>query len=221
MWELDHKKGWSLRNWCFQIVVLKKSLDSPLDSMEIKSANPKGNQAWIFIVRTDAEAEAPIPRPPDAKSWLIGKDCYAGKDWGQEKGVTEDEWLDSITDSMDMTLSKLQEIIKDREAWHATVHGVSKSWKQLSNWTTTRYGWISFILLCISNCYSTMCWKDFSLSLKNILLDMRLQNAIFSTSTLDILIFHSSGLHVPKEKFISERRKWQPTPVLLLGKSHG
>ena len=168
MWELDHKKGWSLRNRCFQIVVLKKSLDSPLDSTEIKPANPKGNQAWIFIVRTDAEAEAPIPRPPDAKSWLIGKDCDAGKDWGQEKGVTEDEWLDSITDSMDMTLSKLQEIVKDREAWHATVHGVSKSWKQLSNWTTTRYGSISFIFLCISNCYSTMCWKDFSLSLKNI-----------------------------------------------------
>ena len=88
MWELDHEEGWASKNWCFWIVVLEKTLESPLDSKEI---NPKENQHWIFIGRTDAEAEAPILWPPDAKSWLIGKDTDAGKDCGQEVGATEDE----------------------------------------------------------------------------------------------------------------------------------
>ena len=94
MWELDHKEGWAPKNWCFQTVVLEKTLKSPLDSKKIKTVNPKGNQPWIFIGKTDAEAEAPILWPLDAKSQLIGKDPDAGKDWGQEeKGVTEDEMV--------------------------------------------------------------------------------------------------------------------------------
>ena len=93
MWELDHKKGWIPKNWCFWIVVLGNTLESPLDS-KIKSVNPKGNQPWIFIGMTDAEAEAPILWPRDVKSWLIGKDPDAGKDWGQEeKKVAEDEMV--------------------------------------------------------------------------------------------------------------------------------
>ena len=91
MWELDHKEGWVPKNWSFWTVVLEKTLESPLDSKEIKQVNPKGNQLWIFIGRTDAEAEAPILWPTDAKSWLIRKDPDAGKDWRQEKGTTEDE----------------------------------------------------------------------------------------------------------------------------------
>ena len=92
MWELDHKESWALKNWCFWIVILKKILQSPLDFKEIKPVNPKGNQSWIFVGMTDAEDEAPILWPPDAKSWLIGKDSDAGRDWGQEeKGTTEDE----------------------------------------------------------------------------------------------------------------------------------
>ena len=92
MWELNHKEGWAPKNWCFQTVVLEKTLESPLDSKEIKPVNPKGNQLWIFIGRTDAEA--PILWPPDAKSWLIEKDPDAGKDWGQEeKWVAEDEMV--------------------------------------------------------------------------------------------------------------------------------
>ena len=91
MWELDHKEDWALKNWCFGTVVLEKTLESPLDCKEIKPVNPKGNQPQIFIGRTDAEAEAPILRPPDAKSWLIGKDPDAEKNWGhEEKGATED-----------------------------------------------------------------------------------------------------------------------------------
>ena len=92
MWELDHKEGLEQKNWCFQTVVLEKTLESPLDSKEIKSVNPKGNRPWIFIGRTDAEA--PILWPPDAKSWFIGKDPDTGKDWGQEKkGLTEDKMV--------------------------------------------------------------------------------------------------------------------------------
>ena len=92
MWELDYKESWAQTNWCFWTVVLEKTLESPLDCKEIKPVNPKGNQSWIFIRRTDAEAETPILWPPDVKSWLIGKDSDAGRDWGQEeKGMTEDE----------------------------------------------------------------------------------------------------------------------------------
>ena len=101
IWELDHKESWAPKNWCFWNVVLEKTLDSPLDCKEIQPVNPKGNQSWIFIGRTDAEAETPIFWPPDSKSWLIGKDPDLGKEWSQEeKGMTEDEmvgqhhWLD-------------------------------------------------------------------------------------------------------------------------------
>ena len=94
IWELDHKEGWVPKNWCFQIVVLEKTLESPLDYKGIKSVNPKGNQFWIVIRRTGAEAEALILWPPDAKNWLIGKDPKAGKDWRQEeKGTTGDEMV--------------------------------------------------------------------------------------------------------------------------------
>ena len=92
MWELDCKESWALKNWCFWTVVLEKTLESPLDSKEIQPVYPKGSQSWVFIGKTDAEAEAPLLWPPDAKNWLIGKDPDAGKDWRQEKkGMTEDE----------------------------------------------------------------------------------------------------------------------------------
>ena len=94
MWELDCKESWALKNWCFWIMVLEKTLESPLDCKEIQPVNPKENQFWIFIGRTDAEAEAPIVWPPDAKTWLIAKDPDAGKDWRQEqKGMTEDDMV--------------------------------------------------------------------------------------------------------------------------------
>ena len=92
MWELDCEEGWAQKNWCFWIMVLEKTLESPLDCKEIQPVHSKGDKSWVFIGRTDAESETPILWPPDAKSWLIGKDPDAGRDWGQEeKGMTEDE----------------------------------------------------------------------------------------------------------------------------------
>ena len=139
MWELDHKKGWALKNWCFWTMVLEMTLESPSDNKEIKPVNPKGNQSLIFIGRTLAEVEASILWPTDAKSQPIRKDPDAGKDWRQEeKGTTEDETVGWHHWFNDTSLSKLQEMIKDREVWHAAVHGVAKSQTWLSDWTTIK-----------------------------------------------------------------------------------
>ena len=139
MWELDHKESWAPKNWCFWSVVLEKTLECPLDSKEIKPVNPSGNHSWIFIGRTDVEAEITILWPHDAKNWLIWKDPDAGKDL--MKGLTEDEmvgwyhWLNG---------PEFEQASGVGKAWWAAVHGVTRSWTWLSNWTElTECSWQS------------------------------------------------------------------------------
>ena len=137
MWELDYKESWAPKNWCFWTVVLEKTLESPLDCKEIQPVLPKGNQSWVFIGRTDAEAETPILWPPDGKNWLIWKRPWCWKRLkaggeGDDRGW--DGWM-VITDSLDMSFGKLQELLMDRKAYHAAVHGVTKSRTEASDWT--------------------------------------------------------------------------------------
>ena len=155
IWELAHKEGWAPKNWCFWTVVLEKTLEIPLDCKEIQPVHAKGNQSWIFIGRTDVEAEAPILWPPDVKSWLIGKDPDAGKDWRQEeKGTTEDEMVGWHHPLNGHELSKLWEIVKGREAWYAEVHGL----KVRHDLATEQQQWWKYILHARGFCVQEWKW---------------------------------------------------------------
>ena len=147
MWELDYKESWAQKIDDFELV-LEKTLESPLDCKEIQPVNPKGNQSWIFIGKTDAET--PILWPPHAKSWLIEKTLMLGGIGGRRRrGWQRMRWLDCITDLNDMSLSKFQELVMDRKAWHPAFHGVTKSQTGLSNWTELSHILLSWPLLLV------------------------------------------------------------------------
>ena len=143
MWELDSEESWALKNWCFWTLALEKTLESPLGCKEIQPVHHKWDQSWVFIGRTDAEVETPVLWPPHAKSWLIGKDLGAGRDWRQEeKGTTEDEmagWHHQLNAHFEWTLG----VGDGRGAWRAVIHGVAKSRTRLRDWT--ELNWSAFL----------------------------------------------------------------------------
>ena len=157
MWELDHKESWVLKNWCFWTVVLEKTLESPLDCKEIHPVHPKGNQSWVFIGRTDAEAETPILWPPDAKNWVIGKDPDAGKDWKQEKkGMTEDghEFEQALG------FGDGQGSLAYCSPWGRKESDTLSNWTELMN--TSDHGSLGTASVAVAlKCYKACTWLEF------------------------------------------------------------